>query len=898
MSTPKQVFANYTGTSTSVLLLDTTVAPIEPGFSRLRVDYQDINYFSRTEYFDMPFWEGWDTYPREIEAIVDYLEAAVDFLQTELQNIFNEIDWIRDHELYRGLTASGTITATQATSGLYSDLSQQIAHSMAIQEFENISQSKSNPYSLIPTASELITAVATPGPLYPGDTIVFNTIQTPNPNDKIYLFKTQLSTIVDTATHNLSATIPLNIPYEVAVPFFIGQAGIPYSPIYSVQILKPPVISNISGPNSISFANPGDIFTINGTGFLDNPIVTFSPGLTSTILSVNPNQITGLIPNNAESGIVNLNFPRFSTSTAIQITVPLANVALLVSPHVSLLEPTETQSMSAILNGNLVDANWSILTDNQNIGQGKATYGIIDKNGNYTAPTLVNEAFSITIVANHRTLYGNVLNEATIIVVPNQTTPYNVSPSNIVIYPKYTIQYQLLDGNTPINGGITWYVNGILGGDTTYGLMSQDGIYEAPLNLPLNKSIRIEAYYNGYVTPTAARVSTTFGDTQKSMSIAPHLTSKDPYIERPIFSFSPNPVVLGSPVTITGQNFTFVSPGGPFTTVFLFVNLSGTLGNAYPSSSINVISNNQMTATWPTSVPSGSYFMVVDSQYGPNSGRAATVANNSPTITAILNSNTCPGQNLTIQGTYFGNTNFQVFLVTPNNEIMTLVSGPTTADNINYSAVATLPSNVPADTQNMSLYISSSNGISNTFNFTMPQSCYIPPPPPDVLIVTGPSDVCQGDAAQFKALYNGNDVTGSASWSSNAPGGLFNAPLTPGQNYTVTASYQSLSNGESILVKECTPMYPPMTGCDQLAVEPTTVIVNTGTTQQFVAYLSPAGQNPTPQYTDVSWFVNGFPGGNSVVGTIDDNGLYTAPASMPNFIHVKVSAEYSYQPPA
>lgn len=55
-------------------------------------------------------------------------------------------------------------------------------------------------------------------------------------------------------------------------------------------------------------------------------------------------------------------------------------------------------------------------------------------------------------------------------------------------------------------------------------------------------------------------------------------------------------------------------------------------------------------------------------------------------------------------------------------------------------------------------------------------------------------------------------------------------------------------------------------------------------TQQFTATVSGSAN------TTVTWQVNGVTGGSAATGTIDVNGLYTAPAAVPNPATVTVSA--------
>jgi hypothetical protein len=66
---------------------------------------------------------------------------------------------------------------------------------------------------------------------------------------------------------------------------------------------------------------------------------------------------------------------------------------------------------------------------------------------------------------------------------------------------------------------------------------------------------------------------------------------------------------------------------------------------------------------------------------------------------------------------------------------------------------------------------------------------------------------------------------------------------------------------------------PISVGVPQVTVSPSTAAIATGRTQQFTATVQ-GNSN-----TSVNWSVNGVAGGNSTVGTVTDQGLYTAPAT-------------------
>lgn len=78
----------------------------------------------------------------------------------------------------------------------------------------------------------------------------------------------------------------------------------------------------------------------------------------------------------------------------------------------------------------------------------------------------------------------------------------------------------------------------------------------------------------------------------------------------------------------------------------------------------------------------------------------------------------------------------------------------------------------------------------------------------------------------------------------------------------------------------------PFTVLGVLTVSPTTASVPAGATQQFQAA---EGETPT---TNVRWAVNGVTGGDSQVGTISEEGLYTAPRGAALEFTVEVTATH------
>jgi len=77
-----------------------------------------------------------------------------------------------------------------------------------------------------------------------------------------------------------------------------------------------------------------------------------------------------------------------------------------------------------------------------------------------------------------------------------------------------------------------------------------------------------------------------------------------------------------------------------------------------------------------------------------------------------------------------------------------------------------------------------------------------------------------------------------------------------------------------------------------VVLTPATAQTRAGDAQQFSATVSSVGRTNL----GLSWSVNGVPGGNATVGTIDATGLYTAPATVPSPNAVKVTATSATDP--
>lgn len=73
-------------------------------------------------------------------------------------------------------------------------------------------------------------------------------------------------------------------------------------------------------------------------------------------------------------------------------------------------------------------------------------------------------------------------------------------------------------------------------------------------------------------------------------------------------------------------------------------------------------------------------------------------------------------------------------------------------------------------------------------------------------------------------------------------------------------------------------------------IAPTLVTLETGESRQFKVTILPKRLQPARTPGAIEWSVNGIPGGNALVGTIDEDGVYRAPMKVPVVGEIHVQA--------
>jgi hypothetical protein len=163
---------------------------------------------------------------------------------------------------------------------------------------------------------------------------------------------------------------------------------------------------------------------------------------------------------------------------------------------------------------------------------------------------------------------------------------------------------------------------------------------------------------------------------------------------------------------------------------------------------------------------------------------------------------------------------------------------------------------------------------------------------PAVSITLSPNSasVVASQTQQFTATVSGTTNT-AATWSVNgiaggnstagtvSTSGLYTAPLAVPTGGSATVS--AISAADSTKIASAAVTVQPLVS---VGLSPTLATVQVSQTQQFTATVSGTTN------TAVTWGVNGIAGGNSTVGTVSTNGLYTAPSVVPSGGSVTVTA--------
>jgi hypothetical protein len=845
---PSQIYNNdiFLDTNFSILLIDVTVCPVQPGISRLRVDYMSTdsltgNPTTITDYLDMPFWEIWDNHTSDLNNIVNYSEQAVDFLQSEINVLSKDLYNNLNRGQLKGLSVSGQIYATQAlqlnnsaTPNNNQLSSQQKFLQDKFTEYQTLSPKLKTKSLMSDKTSNYvynITSVSPSNGLFPGEQIEITTDVSMQSTDQIYLATYPLQSFVNGNT--ITATIPANLTFELDINVSIVGQNITKSASYPISIFGNPNIISINGIGN-GFVAPGGSFVLYGENLGVSQgatsIIFNNTNTSATITSWTDKAITGVVPSVALSGPVILTTDKGGIASIVITVLGDKELDLFaITPEVSIVETNQTIQFVSTVNDTIVNSNWSIVDDFGNINNGDAIHGFINSStGLYTAPTNVLTTFNLKVVANHTRYYGTLYDEVSVLVVSTANT-YTISPSSTILEPSFTQPFELLDSGGNKVPNVTWYVNGFAGGTFDTGVINYEGLYQAPNILPTTKTLNVTGVGpNGLataivsITSVGSTISTNnLTGTTQSHSFEEKTLSGPSCCLTPIANVYSatvgTPLIISDYATSNGQNTD--NNNVYYVTAFLQSNCGNQDGNLYVGTGGN-LDNYGLISYIPQSIGFAS-IQVLSTITQPGSGGENITTGGYSTIVVNITAAPipllesinagCPGQNVVLTGQYFPPDAKLVF--SSNNQILPTVVPPNTVDGTNYYMTVTIPSNtsILSNTYNVVL-TSSFTSNSNIIVLNVPTSCAVPVSTMAQFVVSPAADILQPSAqAQYNAILEFSD-----------------------------GSQQN---------------------------------VNTGAT----------------------WYVENIQGGNSTYGTISSSGLYTAPASTPAIGSVTITSAYVYQ---
>ncbi|MGH9467215.1 MAG: hypothetical protein ACRD1Y_07655 [Terriglobales bacterium] len=255
--------------------------------------------------------------------------------------------------------------------------------------------------------------------------------------------------------------------------------------------------------NVTNATNTAVTWAVNGTQGGNATVGTITTGGLYTAPATFPglNQVTITAASVADTGesakaVVTL-------TQTVSVTVSPASVNVPVGQSFAF-----TPSVTGTTNENVT---WTV---DGNAG-GNATVGTITAAGVYTAPVSVPSPAQVTVTATSVADTSKTAN-ATVTVEP--PTGITVSPATAQV-PLGATQPFTANVTNATNTAVNWAVNGAAGGNSTYGTISNSGVYTAPATAPGTQTINVEATSVEDPAATATAVVTLI--TPIAVSISP-----------------------------------------------------------------------------------------------------------------------------------------------------------------------------------------------------------------------------------------------------------------------------------------------------------------------------------------------------------------------------------------
>jgi hypothetical protein len=205
-----------------------------------------------------------------------------------------------------------------------------------------------------------------------------------------------------------------------------------------------------------------------------------------------------------------------STNTC---TDPVTSISVTISPATVSVNVVTTQQFQDSIQGGTNNVTiWKV----NNITGGNDTIGRIDSNGLYHAPTTIPSPPTVTVTAvsfedqNVSASASVAITPAPAVTITSPSAPVTVSAGSANVI---NFSANETGGSTEI---ILWYVGpvgglGVLGGNSTFGTISANGVYTPPLTPPIGQTVTVTAAAQDSPTSTATLAVTIAGYSLSSL---------------------------------------------------------------------------------------------------------------------------------------------------------------------------------------------------------------------------------------------------------------------------------------------------------------------------------------------------------------------------------------------
>ena len=694
----------------------------------------------------------------------------------------------------------------------------------------------------------------------------------------------QSATVTITAASAASPAVSKSLPVALAAP--------PPQPIDQGQ----DITLAIAGPTSLTLGS-SSAYVASITGSSNTAVSWSVNGVAGGDAADGVISATGVYtapvtaPEDSEVTIEAVSAADPSVSGGITVTLtaaPLApgwnpdgsGITLLLSGATTVTLATSAQYTATVTGSTDTSVAWTV----NGIAGGNSTVGTISSSGYYTAPSKQTSSRKVTIAATSNA-DSSVSQTLDIALVTPQPPDGGGSGSHVTLTVSGAAAVTLgtssqytatISGST--NAAVIWNVNGVVGGNSSFGTISSKGRYTAPAEQPDSPQVSITA--------------TSVADPSVSSGLDVALTAP---VNPPGGGGSNVSVALNGPTTITlagSSKYTAVVTGTTNTGVMWSVN-----GIAGGNSSVGTISNSgRYTAPAKHSVPA-KVTITGTSLADPSvtSSLAVTLVAPQPIVTLTLSGPTTVTLGTSSQySAVVGGSNNVGVIWTVNGHI----GGNSKVGAISSKGRYTAPTQQSSPSQ---VTITATSSADPSVAESLIVALVAPPSGPGgngggstvTLALSGATTVTLGNTAQYTAIVTGNKDT-AVVWSVNgvtggdttvgkiSTKGLYAAPANQPQSskITITATSMADSSVSQDLVVTLAPQSQPsitVTLSGQTSV-------TLATTAQYTAVVTGSAD------TSVTWSVDGLVGGDDSVGTISSTGLYTAPATAPATPKVTITA--------